>query len=86
MLIKLKARVIMPARMIITVMAGLIPNQADAKYSMRYVYTTEDYESDIKLPPHHQKMGFLLAEAYEYARALPIPHALNWVTLEQVWL
>lgn len=73
-------------KMMIEVTAGIVPGREEKEFTKQYLYMSDDYDSDLKLPPHQQKMGFLMAEAYEYARALPVPHALNWVTVDVVWL
>lgn len=76
----------MACKMIITVLAGVIPEKPIPEYTGSFSYDSEDYERDRERPPHKQKLGYLLSEADEYARMLPFPHELNWVRTEKTWL
>lgn len=67
------------ARILIEVVAGLIPNQPMEQYTRQFGITETDWEN----PDETMKIyGF----AQEYSRSLWNPKAVNWVSLTWIYL
>lgn len=83
------------ARVIIEVMAGLVPGRADETFTRRWAITTDEWEKakadDEASDPEHAfacalLLAFRAAEADEYARMLRNPGRFNWVRTDWIWL
>lgn len=84
------------ARLIIEVVAGLIPGKdPDPAYTRRWAITSAEWadavNADEDADEAHRFHTYLLltgraAQADEYARALRNPQRFNWVRTEWVWL
>lgn len=73
------------ARVIIEVMAGIIPGTPMPEHTRRFVITSDEWHAD------GVNQSALLAErngqAMGYAQLLMLqPEALNWVKTEWIWL
>ena len=72
------------ARVILEVVAGVIPERPEPAFTRRYVITSSEWENDTD-------QTVLLAErngqALGYAAALmAMPDRLNWVRVDWIWL
>lgn len=83
------------ARVIIEVVAGLIPGTPEPTFTCRWVVTSAEWEAakarDADDAPDHAMhaallLAFRAAEADEYARLLRNPGRFNWVRTEWIWL
>ena len=76
------------ARVIIEVLAGVIPGTAMPEHTRRFAITSKDWQTAGENPDGQMR---LLAEtngkAQGYASLLMLqPNALNWVRTEWIWL
>lgn len=83
------------AKVIIEVVAGIIPNQPEPEFTRRWAINSDEWqaaqEADEKADPEHRFNAYLLlagraAQADEYARALRNPQRFNWVRTDWLWL
>lgn len=75
-----------PARVIIEVLAGIIPNQPEPEFTRRYAITSEEWNA-----AQGENQAMLLAErngqAFGYANLLALqPDHVNWVRVDWIWL
>lgn len=73
-----------PARVVIEVRAGVIPGQPEEEFTKRFVATADDLNN-------HNGLGTRLMafnrRALDYqAELMMMPHRLNWVQAEWLWL
>lgn len=82
------------AKLILEVVAGLIPGQPEPEYTRRWVVTSSEWEEaerkDDEVDPEHAfhralLIAFRAAEADEYARLLRNPGRFNWVRTDWLW-
>lgn len=85
------------ARLVIEVMAGLIPGKdPEPKFTRRFVVTSAEWDAakdaDKREEDPEDALGtalliaFRAAQADEYARLLRNPGRFNWVRTDWVWL
>jgi hypothetical protein len=83
------------ARVIIEVVAGLIPGTPEPTFTRRWVITSTEWQeaetADAGAAPDHAThtallLAFRAAEADEYARLLRNPRRFNWVRTDWIWL
>lgn len=68
------------------VTAGVMPSYEEKEHSRSFLYTSDDYEADIKLPQTETtKFRTMMDEAHDYARGITNPTYLNWVKVEFRW-
>lgn len=77
------------ARVIIEVVAGLIPQQPMDEYTKRFVITSDEWNAALEAP--EDRAAEILAErngqAIGYASWLMLqPNRLNWVRTDWIWL
>jgi hypothetical protein len=81
--------------------AGIIPGIGMAEFCKEFLYTSEDYEADQKLPPmpegykidmngpldqpHMSRFTRLHMEAMRYYSGLVSPAHLNWAQISWIW-
>jgi hypothetical protein len=75
------------AKALFDVRAGVIPGEAMAEYTKQWGYTSDEFEAD-KLTPQDQPTIFSkrLQEAHDYAMGLSNPAYVNWVRVDWVWV
>lgn len=75
------------AKLIIEVMAGMIPGQGDPQYTKRWTWSSVDQEDLIRGDPAAKEQYIRIAgESREYAASLENPQILNWVRRDWLWL
>ena len=75
------------AKLIIEVVAGLIPNEPMSEYTRRWQWTGEEQEALAKGDPEAIKQWVRIAgESREYAATLENPAKVNWVRRDWLWL
>lgn len=83
-----------PARLIVEVVAGLIPGRPEDEFTKRWAITSTEWQEALKadrVAQEGDESGWRLlneraALADEYARTLRNPNRLNWVRVDWVWL
>jgi hypothetical protein len=72
------------ARLLLEVVAGVVPESTEPKFTRRWGITTAEWESS------DDQMGLLAertGQAQGYAQLLMLqPQRLNWVRLDWIWL
>jgi hypothetical protein len=64
-----------------------MPGHNIKEYSRFWYYTSADYTEDATVSTlEDTAFSRMQEEAYTYAKSLPIPGLLNWVTVEVMWL
>lgn len=83
------------ARLIVEVVAGLIPEQPEDEFTKRWAVTSTEWQAAIETDKYAQEgdesaVWLLMTERAEladaYARELRNPNRLNWVRVDWVWL
>lgn len=75
------------AKLIIEVVAGLVPNQPMPEYTRRWYWTSADQAALVTEDKEAQTKYILIAgESREYAASLENPAQLNWVRRDWLWL
>lgn len=79
------------AKAFFSVTAGVIPGTAEPGYTKQWSYSSLDFEADVKAleaDPERQTSDFIekMDAAYEYARSITDPRAVNWVKVEFIWI
>jgi hypothetical protein len=79
--------VIVAAKALIEVCAGIIPGEAMDQFTKRWSYDTNDYELDLTVPQNKPTIfSQQLAEAHDYAMGLSNPKCVNWVRVDWIWI
>lgn len=74
------------ARVIIEVVAGLIPNQPDPTHTRRWAITTDEWHGR-DAAGKTELLATRNGEAQGYAALLMLqPDRLNWVSIDWIWL
>lgn len=74
-----------PARVIIEVLAGLIPGTPDPEFTKRYAITSQEWQDAGER--QHQLLAEVNGKAQGYAALLMLqPERLNWVRVDWIWL
>jgi hypothetical protein len=75
------------ARLIIEVVAGVIPDDPMPQYTRRWTWTSSDQERLGAGDPEAQARSLAIAgESREYAAWLENPRQVNWVRRTWIWL
>lgn len=75
------------AKLLIEVVAGLVPGQPITKYTRRWAWSSADQASLLKDDPEAREKYIRIAgESREYAASLENPGELNWVRRDWLWL
>jgi hypothetical protein len=73
------------ARVIVEVLAGLIPGQPELEYTRRWVLTSAEWAAAG--PTQSEVLAVLNGKAQGYAGLLMLqPDRLNWVRVDWLWL
>lgn len=68
------------AKLIIEVVAGVLPGQPEAEFTRRWAITSEQWEND------RDAVIRAYGESREYAATLENPSRVNWVRRDWIWL
>ena len=75
------------AKLLIEVMAGMFPGEADPQYTKRWAWSSIEQENLVKGDPAAKDRYIRIAgESREYAASLENPAVLNWVRRDWIWL
>lgn len=75
------------AKLIIEVMAGMIPGKPDEQYTKRWGWSSVEQAKLVKGDPAAKEQYIRIAgESREYAASLENPQVLNWVRRDWIWL
>jgi len=75
------------ARVIVEVVAGLIPNDPMPEYTRRWALTGEEWSAAIADGTAEEKLAELNGRAQGYAMLLMLqPNRLNWVRTDWLWV
>ena len=75
------------AKLIIEVLAGVIPGQPMPEYTRKWGWTSGDQERLAAGEKAAQALYIQIAgESREYAASLENPRLLNWVRRDWIWL
>ena len=75
------------AKLIIEVMAGLVPGDPMPEYTRRWGWTGEEQAQLVAGDAKAREKWILIhGESREYAATLEDPRAVNWVRRDWVWL
>jgi len=78
-------------KLIIEVMAGIIPGQPMDEHTQRWTWTSDD-EAQLRKGNHEQmkwanlRYVFMAGQSREYAASLENPQRFNWVRRDWIWL
>jgi hypothetical protein len=73
------------ARVIVEVLAGLIPGQPEPEYTRRWELASIEWETAG--PSQSETLAVLNGQAQGYAALLMLqPDRLNWVRVDWIWL
>lgn len=77
----------MSARVIVEVVAGLIPNDPISEYTRRWALTGEEWRAATDEGIAQEKLAELNGRAQGYAMLLMLqPDRLNWVRTDWLWV
>lgn len=74
------------ARVIIEVVAGLIPGTPEPEFTKRFVVTSREWHEAGSPELAYAALRKREKEADEYAQQLREPSRLNWVRVDWIWL
>jgi hypothetical protein len=75
------------ARVIVEVVAGLIPQQAEPEFTRRWALTSEEWYAAADADAQFVLLAELNGRATGYAGMLMLqPQRLNWVRVDWIWL
>lgn len=75
------------ARVIIEVVAGLVPNQPDPTHTRRWAITSTEWHEANDAGTASELLATRNGEAQGYAALLMLqPDRLNWVSIDWIWL
>ena len=77
----------MRAKLVIEVVAGLVPGTPMPEYTRRWGWSSEDQEKLIADDAEAKAKYICIAgESREYAASLEDPRRINWVRRDWLWL
>lgn len=75
------------ARVIVEVVAGLIPQQPEPEFTRRWAITSEEWATAERDAKSAERLAELNGKAQGYAALLMLqPDRLNWVRTDWIWL
>ena len=75
------------ARVIVEVVAGVIPQTPDPEHTRRWALTSAEWEAALKADTTGEALAVLNGKAQGYAALLMLqPDRLNWVRTDWIWL
>ena len=75
------------ARVIVEVLAGVIPEQPEDQYTRRWAITSDEWVTAERDDKSGEALAVLNGKAQGYAGLLMLqPGALNWVRTDWIWL
>ena len=75
------------ARLVLEVVAGIVPNSPIPEHTRRYVLTGQQWEAAVTAGTSGQVLAELVGQANGYATLLMLqPDRFNWVSTDWVWM
>lgn len=75
------------ARLVLEVVAGLVPGTPMPEHTRRYALTSDEWQEAVKAETTGHVLAEINGRAQGYAALLMLqPHCYNWVRVDWIWL